>query len=110
MLASEALAISNTNVYKKAAVEYGIAELEKKIRRLAKKDGRRSCIVSFSSFPCGYTEFIEKYGEENKSHHKLYNIEKELREYFTKNEFTFKLVTDDICGGVRQDPYWIICW
>ena len=34
----------------------------------------------------------------------------ELREYFTKNGFTFKIVTDDICGGVRQDPYWIICW
>nr|DAW98060.1 MAG TPA: hypothetical protein [Bacteriophage sp.] len=40
----------------------------------------------------------------------MYNIETELREYFTKNGFIFKRVTDDVCGGVRQDPYWIICW
>ena len=86
-----------------------INELKEKIKEHAEK-GYRNCIVSFYSHPYGYRDFIEKYGEENKEHYKLYNIETELREYFTKNGFTFKIVTDDICGGVRQDPYWIICW
>lgn len=109
MLASEALAITNVNNYKNDAVQYGIKELEEKIKEHAEK-GYRNCIVSFYSHPYGYRDFIEKYGEENKEHYKLYNIETELREYFTKNGFTFKRVINDICGGVRQDPYWIICW
>lgn len=109
MLASEALSITNANNYKNAAVQYGISNLEQKIRDCAEK-GCRSCIVDFSTYPCGYNKFVEKYGEENSKWYKLYDIETELREYFTKNGFTFKKVVDDICGGVRQDPYWTICW
>ena len=109
MLASEALAITNVNNYKNDAVKYGIKELEEKIIEYA-ENGYRNCIVSFYSHPYGYKDFVEKYGEKYKEHYKLYNIETELREYFTKNGFTFKRVTDDICGGVRQDPYWVIYW
>ncbi|MCB6806769.1 hypothetical protein PMN51_17740 [Blautia wexlerae] len=109
MLASEALSITNRNMYKTDAIEYGIKNLEEKIKRSAEK-GYRKCIVDFCSFPYGYNDFVKKYGEENKEHHKLYEIEAELKEYFIKNGFTFKRVTDDICGGVLQAPYWIICW
>lgn len=109
MLASEALEITNANNYKNDAIQYGIKEIEDKIKEYAKR-GYRSCTISFYSHPYGYMNFVEKYGEENKEHYKLYNIETELREYFTKNGFAFKRVIDDICGGVRQDPYWTICW
>ena len=85
MLASEALAITNVNNYKNDAVKYGIKELEEKIIEHAEK-GYRNCIVSFYSHPYGYKDFVEKYGEKYKEHYKLYNIETELREYFTKSQ------------------------
>ena len=109
MTASEALNITNGNNYRAEAIQYGIEELEEKIKRTASK-GYRQCIVSFYSFPYGFTEFLKKHGEERKKEFKEYNIETELREYFTRNGFKFKRITDDICGGVRQDPYWVICW
>ena len=95
--------------FREDAVTYAIKNLENKIREWATK-GYRNCIVSFYSYPGGYNDFIQKYGEDNRNNHKQFNVEQEIKEHFTKNGFTFKLVTDDICGGVRQDPYWIICW
>ena len=91
------------------AVQYAIKTTEDKIRDYATR-GNRSCYISFYSHPGGYKNFIQKYGEEHHDDYKQYNVEKEIKEYFTKNGFAFKLVTDDICGGVRQDPYWTICW
>ena len=38
MLASEALAITNVNNYKNDAVQYGIKELEEKIKEHARRD------------------------------------------------------------------------
>ena len=58
--------------------------------------------------PGPFKEFQKKYGDSEK--YCEFNVEKELREYFTGNGFSFRYVTDDICGGVRQDPYWVICW
>ena len=52
MLASEALSITNRNMYKTDAIEYGIKNLEEKIKRSAEK-GYRKCIVDFCSFPYG---------------------------------------------------------
>ena len=58
--------------------------------------------------PSKYLEkLLEKEVEGNLT---IEEVEKELREYFTGNGFSFRYVTDDICGGVRQDPYWVICW
>ena len=109
MLASEALAITNNNIYKMEAVQCGIENLEKRIKRAA-LNGLRNCIVDFDSYPCNIADFLAKHGEENREAFKHYNIECELREHFTKNGFKFKYVTDAVSGGVRQDPYWIICW
>lgn len=110
MTAIEALELTNNNHYKKDAIEYGIKTIESEIKEYATK-GERSCIIRFLHHPGAYRrDFVPKYGEENKEHHKLYNVERELREYFTSQGFTFRLVTNDICGGVRQDPYWTICW
>ena len=58
--------------------------------------------------PALLKNFRKKYGDSEK--YCEFNVEKELREYFTGNGFSFRYVTDDICGGVRQDPYWVICW
>ena len=108
LLASEARELVKKS-FRKDAVEDAIASIEKKIKNNAER-GNRSCIVNFYSYPGGYNEFIQKYGKEHHDDYKHYNVEEEIREYFSKNGFTFKLVTDDICGGVRQDPYWTICW
>lgn len=58
MLASEALSITNRNMYKTDAIEYGIKNLEEKIKRSAEK-GYRKCIVDFCSFPYGYNDFVK---------------------------------------------------
>ena len=109
MLASEALAITNNNNFKADAVQYGIKSIEDKIRENATR-GNRNCIIRFLHHPCVYRDFVSKYGEDHKDDYKLYDVEQEIREYFTNNGFKFRLITDDICGGVRQDPYWTICW
>lgn len=101
---------SINSIYKASAIQYGIEEVKKRIRR-AELEGCSNCVVWFYSFPCDtYREFIEKYGEENKKEFREYNIETELREYFTRCGFTFERVTDDVWCGVKQAPYWIICW
>lgn len=97
------------NSFRKNAVEDAIKCLEAKIKDSATR-GNRSCYVSFYSYPGGYNDFIQKYGKEHHDDYKSYDVEKEIKEHFTKNGFTFRLVTDDVCGGVRQDPYWTICW
>lgn len=109
MTAEEARRISNENTYREDAVRYGIEEMNKKIERVV-LEGRRDCMADFYNFPCGYKDFEKKYGKENRGEYKRYNIETEIREYFTKNGFLFKYITDDVCGGVKQDPYWKICW
>lgn len=91
------------------AVQYAIASIERKIKDYASK-GQRSCYVSFYSYPDGYNNFIQKYGSEHHNDYKEFDVEQEIKEYFSKNGFSFKLVTDDICGGVLQSPYWVICW
>ena len=109
MLASEALNMTNSNSYRADAIQHGIENLESEIKQAALK-GHRECIVSFYSFPYGYRKFVEKYGEENEEKYREYNIEVELRKYFEENGFIFKRITGDICGGVRQAPYWVIQW
>ena len=51
MLASEALSITNRNMYKTDAIEYGIKNLEEKIKRSAEK-GYRKC--RGKNCRCGY--------------------------------------------------------
>lgn len=109
MTAQDALAITNTNSYRNDALAYGIADIESRIKRNAEV-GKRSCLVNFWYHPRGYKEFEAKYGVDKTDDYHQYNIEEALREHFVKNGFKFKLIRDDICGGVRQDPYWIICW
>ncbi len=109
MTAQEALNVTNSNPYKNDAVAYGIKSIECRIKKYAEK-GERSCLIDFCNHPGGYKDFESKYGTGKIDFYRQYNVEKELRDYFEGNGFRFKLVTDDICGGVRQDPYWIICW
>ena len=93
LLASEVLKMMNESP-RIEATKKQIERMEKKIKDYALR-GHRSCIVDFYYYNKDFSG---------------YNLETEIKEYFTKNGFTFKLVTDDICGGVRQDPYWTICW
>ena len=95
--------------FREDAINYGIQSIEKYIREYATQ-GKRNCIVSFYKYPYGYNDFIKKYGKEHHEDYRQYDVEIEIKEYFTKNGFCFKLIKDDICGGVRQDPYWVICW
>lgn len=88
MFASEALELTNKS-NRIEAIKKRIFYMEEKIKKNA-KEGYRYCIADF------------KWGG--------YDLEKEIKEYFTKNGFTFKLITNDICGGVLQSPYWIVCW
>ena len=88
MTANEARELTNTS-NRNYLVEKRINSIEERIRRSA-TEGYRKCVADFCS--CGY------------------NLEKEIKEHFNKNGFTFKLITDDVCGGVLQDPYWVICW
>lgn len=109
LMASEALEITNKNTYKMDAVIYGIKCLENKIRKYA-KSGKRNCIVEFYVFPDTHKKFISKYGTENEKYYKGYDIETELKSYFENNGFRFKRIVGEVCGGVVQAPYWIICW
>lgn len=109
MLASEALAITNKNTYRTDAVNYGIKKLENNIKYYAEL-GRRECTCSFYAFPDTYSNFVEKYGKENRKHYSEYDIEVELKSYFEKNGFRFKRIVGENCDGVIQDPYWKICW
>ena len=93
LLASEVLKMMNESP-RIEATKKKIEQMEKKIKDHALR-GYRSCIVDFYYYNKDFSG---------------YNLETEIKEYFTKNGFTFKLITDDICGGVRQDPYWTICW
>lgn len=43
------------------------------------------------------TEYEKEYGE--RTHRSFFGTVTDVTEY-----------TDDICGGVLQAPYWIICW
>lgn len=107
MTAEEMRKISDGCSLRKNAVDYGIKTIEEKMMEYAKR-GFRECYVSFNHHPGPFKEFQKKYGDNEK--YCEFNVEKELREYFTGNGFSFRYVTDDICGGVRQDPYWVICW
>ena len=49
MLASEALSITNRNMYKTDAIEYGIKNLEEKIKRSAEK-GYENVLLTFVVF------------------------------------------------------------
>lgn len=109
MTAQEALALTNTNSYRNDALAYGIADIESRIKRNAEA-GKRSCLVGFRYHPGEYKKFEAKYGVDKRDDYCQYNVEREITEYFVKNGFSFKLITNDICGGVRQDPYWTICW
>ena len=109
MNAKEMLELTNKNNFRKEAIEYAIKSLEDKMQIFASR-GNRNCIVDFKSYPGGHKDFIEKHGKENESNYSKYDVEKEIREHFEGLGFKFKLITDDICGGVRQDPYWTICW
>lgn len=109
MTAQDALAITNNNSYRKDALTYAISNLEERIKKYA-ASGKRTCLVDFHSHPGPYLEFEAKYGADKSDDYHMYDIEEELREHFVKNGFSFKLIRDDICGGVRQDPYWTICW
>lgn len=93
MLASEVLKMVNKSP-RMEAIEKQIKRMEEKIKKNA-MIGRRDCIADFYYYNKDFSG---------------YNLEKEIKEHFTKNGFTFKLVTDDVCGGVLQSPYWIICW
>lgn len=93
MLASEVLKMTNESP-RIEATKKQIERMEEKIKKWATK-GHRSCISDFYYYNKDFSG---------------YNLEKEIKEHFTKNGFTFKLVTDDVCGGVLQSPYWIICW
>ena len=97
------------NSFRAEAVQYAIENISQYIKERATQ-GYRSCIVTFNKHPNTYANFIKKYGKERHDDYKTYDVEKEIKEHFTKQGFTFKLITDDICGGVRQSPYWTICW
>ncbi len=109
MTANEARMLTEDNQYRMDAVEYGIFCTEEKIRKAA-TGGEKSCLINFWYYPNGYLKFEEKYGPDTRTHYKQYDVESELREYFTKNGFKFRYVTDLVLGGVRQDPFWEICW
>lgn len=108
-LAEQMKILSKENRYKKDAFESAKEYMEREIKFYARK-GKRSRLIDFEWLPGRRDDFLKKYGEEQKDEYRHYNIEEELREYFGKEGFTFKHVTDAVSGGVRQDPYWIICW
>lgn len=93
MKAHEALTIVQKNNERERALAKRIDHLENRIKAHAER-GHRSCIADFYYYTLNGG----------------YNFEIEIKEYFIKNGFTFKRITDDVCGGVRQAPYWIICW
>lgn len=93
MLASDVLKITNESP-RMEAIKKQIEHMEEKIKKWATK-GHRYCIADFYYYNKDFSG---------------YNLEKEIKEYFKNNGFTFKLITDDVCCGVRQSPYWIICW
>lgn len=107
--AEEMRSISNQNSFRVDAIESAISRLEDRIRTIA-KTGERSCFADFYSYPGAYAEFAKKYGPDSISDYKQYNVEEEVKAHFEKAGFTFKLIKDDICGGVRQDPYWVVYW
>ncbi len=110
MTAQEALNITKSNPYKEDAVLYAIKNIEESIRKSA-ENGNRSCMVDFRAYPGRCQDFCSRYGEDKRADfYRAYDVETEVREYFTKNGFSFRLVTDLVLGGVRQSPFWEICW
>ena len=109
MTANDALKIVNENVYRDKAIRYRICTIEDEITAKA-HEGKRSCIIDFESCPGLRRDFIKIFGEEAMDKYLYYDVEREIRDYFEPRGFKFKLVTDAINGGVRQDPYWTICW
>lgn len=108
MTANEARELMKDS-FRTDAIQDAIATIEGNIKKYAAK-GHRSCYVSFYSHPGGYNDFISKYGKEHHNDYKMYDVKEEVVEYFANNGFNFKYVTDCILGGVRQDPFWEICW
>ena len=108
-LADQMRTLSEENLYKKDAFEYAKQETKRLIELYAKK-GERSCPINFAYVPGNKGVFLEKYGEQNEREWRSYDVEQEMREYFENEGFTFKYITNEINGGVRQDPYWRICW
>lgn len=108
-LASEMLQLTNSNSYKQDAVNEAIKRTKDKIKNCAQR-GERSCYIDFGCMPGGYQDFIDKYGKEAHDQYRRYDVETELRNYFSNEGFSFRRVSDLVLGGVRQDPFWKICW
>lgn len=108
-LADQMRTLSKENPYKKEAFECAKQYTKRLIESYA-KNGKRSCPITFECVPGNKGIFLEKYGEQNEREWRRYDIEQEMREYFENEGFTFKYITNAINGGVRQDPYWTICW
>lgn len=106
MTAKEALKITMDSNHYKEAVEYGIKLLEEKIRDAALSGERECTIANFYAPPGPSKEFFKKHGEEAK--YKFYDVEKDMKKYFTKNGFRFEYITNTVCGGAYQDPYWVV--
>ena len=110
MITAEEIRNLSLSSYRKDAIKTAIEHIENDIKRAAKNQ-RRETYVNFYAFPGDCDDFCNKYGEDaRKEYYRLYNVEQEVKEAFRKQKFSFKLITDDICGGVRQDPYWVIRW
>lgn len=105
MTATEARALSERNAYKSEAIEEGIKDINEKIKEHAAK-GDDKCCISFYHYPGAYKDFIAKHGINANKNYKVFNIEAELKEYFTKPEqgYTFRYVTNGYSG------FWEICW
>lgn len=110
MITAEEMRNLSQSNYRKDAIKTAIEHIENNMKRAAKNQ-RRETFVSFYEFPGNCDDFCNKYGEAaRKEYYRTYNVEQEVKEAFKRQGFSFKLITDDICGGVRQDPYWVICW
>lgn len=93
MTAKEALFLTNENIERNKCLEKHICYLNNKIKKMATR-GNRHCIVNFYYYTVDGG----------------YNFKNETFEHFENNGFSFELIRDDVCGGVKQDPYWIIKW
>ena len=97
--------ISESYSLRKDAVDYGIKTIEEKMTEYAKR-GLRECYVSFHYHPGPFKEFKEKYGDSEE--YREFDVEKEIREYFTGNGFIqcifdCKLQTADHGNPLRLD-------
>ena len=112
--AYEAANIADKCPLKNAAIAYVIALTEKKIRQAAEK-GYHSCSVDFTVYPDEPSAFDIKFDSFAHANDGLdisetdisqeFNVEKEVKEYFSKYGFTFMLVQESALSS-----HWEICW